>query len=410
MRTQILLAAALVCAVLVCAAPVRAQNGIATGAPLPQLSPAQVDEKVLSAPISLHLHDVALSAALEELQRQSGVALDLTLDRDVEPTLLDRTLVLDLETRHFDEAFAALMKAAKLSGVVLTRRLSSEPWRLSVGKIRSDAKLPQSVNGPFVMRLSTLETNLVASKKLDLHDPEKLVSNDQSRMIIEVKAVADKRLEVFDFVRAGVARAEDEQGRSLLLDNAIRDDAYLFTTVGDDAQVTLRFQAPAPDAQKLAHLEGTLSYRLITKSQRWEVPDLLAAPQWERDFSSNGEIFHLVVKATSLAANKAEVTLEVNLPPSLQGAALKNAPFLGGIYRRIQVQDANGLMLRSTGNSFNAEFSKSTYRAIYIPNVSPFVKENQDKTLALPLKFVLDTPTEFVETQVPFAFENVPLP
>ena len=105
MRPQLLFAALLIGAAPVGAQPdpnLKPNNGLL----FPLVAPEKVEDLVPLEPISLHLREVSLGAALRELQVQSGVELDLNVEADRQK--LAKTLSVDIQTRSFNEAFAAV--------------------------------------------------------------------------------------------------------------------------------------------------------------------------------------------------------------------------------------------------------------------------------------------------------------
>ena len=350
---------------LLCAAPaapvwaqpdplVRPVNGL----PFPLVSPAEAEKLAALKPIKLQIKNVTVAWALEELQTQSGVELDLE-NVDYSKNTLAKRVSLDIETRSFNRAFDGIMERAGLNAS-LQRYSSDRPWRVNFNSNRSanEADGLQFGQELFAVRLSQLNTTL--SKSLDLSDASLPSRTQRKNLNASITLINDPRLPLVGASRPRLTRAEDEQGRSLLTgeEDKPRYSSYSFYGSSRQDQTTLTLRPPEPDAKVLRHLEGVVVHSLVTATETWEVPDLLGAPQWTRTFK-NGDLeeFVMTVKANPLkttgsSSERVALSIEVTsnrrtVYEEIPSPLLASAPVIAAL----RIVDAKGSEMRLSGNS-----------------------------------------------------------
>ena len=414
------LAAVLLGAKLVWAQPdpfLKPPNGL----PFPLISPAQAEKLVFETPLKLDLKDVTVAAALESLQLQSGVKLDLERVDYSERTLAKRVSVR-VETRSFNRAFEAIMDAAKLQATLENDNYYDAKRVNFNASASSKLTGPQSAQGLFGARLSSLAVTL--SKTVDLRQAKRPARRQSDVLNASLTLMPDLRWPLVGAPRSRLTRADDDQGRSLLR-AAKQDDAIDIYTFYDDrfgrSRLDLKMSAPAPDAKTLAHLEGVVVYTLVTRTETWEVPDVLKQPAWKRVFQDGGQTFEMTITprlggqndapgvppstlrlAIEVLSNQGGPVYEIG-PPMLSGAAIVAA---------LKIVDANGVVLRAKGGGLdygnNGELTtQATFSAAKTYHGND---DDQPKSLALPLKLTFDAPLGVAQTEAPFSFENVALP
>lgn len=423
MKIRLLLAALVLVAAPVWAQPdpiIKPPNGL----PFPLVTPAEAEKLAILQPLKLHLKNVTVAAALEELQTQSGIELDLE-EVNYSKKTLAKKFSIDLETRSFNAAFDAIMDAAKIKGR-LQRYDTNRPWRVDFNRQYGDygdsADAPQFKQGLFGVRLTSLNT--VLSKTVDLSDAKLPQRTEQNQLTLNLMMQPDLRLPLVGTVRPRLTRAQDDQGRSLLLEtdeNNGRNNVYSFYNNGyNQGQTQLNLRAPAPDAKTLAHLEGVVVYPIVTKTETWEIADLMGQPEWTHAFESGEAKYDMTIKATLPAKGEGagQVRLEIAVtsnqratPEEVPGPMLASAPVLAGL----TIVDANGVKMRvNQGNSSSdTNAGKMTTSATLYPTDQNQYDEDgnpKPKPLALPLKLTFVAPLSVVQTEAPFSFENVALP
>lgn len=418
MKSQLLLAAA----ALLCAAPICAQPGAApktiNDSVFRLVTPAQAEALVAGKPLALHLRDVTLEAALLELQKQSGVPLDLS---NLPTKALDVPLSVDVETTSFDRAFDAVADEANLKlqlgqfGVSWIRIVT---LKAPPGGAFDDGASggPLAVNGLFTARLLKLDVRHF--KSLDWSHSQTPARDGEDGLNVTIESSADPRLPAIGPPRLRVTRADDESGRSLVPPPAKASVPFYFFNSDDPSkQSVAQLLPPQSDARTLAHLEGFILYVTPAASEKWDVPVALdGAWKASHDFKNGGQDVRLSIESVERTGENLEVSLRMDAPKGGDWGALGNPLFSPSeAVRWMHFEDASGAILRprssgggSRGNAMNA---RVTFYLPYNKPIFPSAKTGRPpQKLALPLKFVFDAPTEFVQTQVPFSFENVPLP
>ena len=409
MKPQILLAAAFSIALPALAQP-DALNP-ANGLPFRLVAPTTAETLALPKPFKLDLKEVTLAAALQELQKQSGVTIDVANAPD---ETLEKKLSLHLETRSFNRAFDEIMGEAGVTAS-LQRNDYNRPWAINWNQKDAGAEALQSGVGLFEVRLMSLNTTL--SKSLTLSGAEKRDDKRSENNFLNVYLTLspDLRLPLVGVPRARVTRAEDEQGRSLVVktDSDQRNyNAYSFyQNMWEQQRANLRMRAPEPDAKALAHLEGLIVYAVVVKTETWEMPDLLSKTEWKRGFQSDGQKFEMTIKPVF---KEERLTLGIEVTTNRPTDNNRVGPPLmanNSVLQALRLTDANGVVLPNNGYGGGMNGPKMTANAtFYAPSRSSDDGEKPDKTWALPLKLVLEAPVDVVQTEVPFQFEDVPLP
>ena len=365
-----------------------ALNPAKAPSPFPLVSPAEAATLAGIGPMKFDFENVTLRAALDELAGQSGTPFGY--GNGTPPGTLDKTLSLHLETRSFDRAFAEIMDEAGVKAILF--RASNTLWSVGYGVPDAGREAPLSGTELFPARVMQLRSTLFQA--VDLSDAGSKQGQQNSGLSVNLDLLPDARWFHIGLLQARLTRAEDEAGRSLLLapDNG---QPWSYGKFG--------LKTPAKGAKMLAHLEGTTFYTVATKFEKWEVPDLLSAPQWTRSFQSGKDKTELTLKPMLKDEKRLILGIEIRSNRPV-GEGLNARPLLAtlALSRTLQIVDANGALLRNYSyNGGGDNRSKKLSGEFYLANGKP---------LALPLHFVYSAPVEAVQTEVPFAFENVPLP
>ncbi len=401
------------------AQPAQTAPPLVNDLPFPLVAPAKAQELAVPKPIVLDFDDAPLSTVLDELQKQSGVIFTNYLPGNNIKQLATK-LSIHLETPSFERAFREIMGEAGLKGRLQDWGGNGE-LQLAFG-IESAAEKPlQSGVGLFGIELSNL--SLTLNKSVDLSNSDAPQRFERLYLNATLTLQSDPRLPIIGSPQTRLARAEDEQGRSLIpqLDeneraqNRINRFGFYGNSSWEQKRATVNLSPAAADAKTLAHLDGVVVYAVVSKTEKWEVPDLLAQPQWTRSLESGGETIAFVVEA-ALNEDASEGGLKVKIEANSASDEEQSYERIGyplsqvePIIKAIRIEDANGMVLRSSGS--NSTGGKNiVIRTTFLPeNVQ--VNENWvPAKIQGPLKFVMTAPTEVVQTEVPFSFANVPLP
>ena len=398
-------------ATLICSLPVWAQPDpimrLPNGLPFRVVSPEEAENLVSTGPIKLKLEDVSVARALEELQAQSGVELDLQ-DLQYSKETLAKRISIDVEKRSFKGAFDEIMDKAALYAS-LRRTGSSGAYRVEFNTKNEVTEGSVFSQGLFSVRLVSLSYE--ALHKLDVSDAKIPFRTQSQTLTADITMSPDMRLPLVGSSRGRVTRAEDDQGRSLRMDIDQQElgygtESFYFGSYWQ-THGKLKLRPPLPDAKTLRHLEGVVVYSWIVKSETWRVPDLLSAPAWTREFENAEQRFVMSVEVALIKGypNRVGVNIEVRsdmpeTPEEIAPAMLASSAIMDGF----AMQDGEGRALRRNGG-----FASKGYRDGKIQIAATF-DGTGNKTLITPLQMIFKAPLDVVQTEAPFAFENVPLP
>ena len=351
--------------------------------------------------ISLRLTGVTMQEAVQEIGRQTGRSYQFgysNMESDAVFKLQERKIAVVVETPWASEAMRAIAEAAGVSAHLQVGRDD-----FVQAEITGSETAPQSGVGPFQIQLPRLE--LLDSKSVQLGADTALPAPEQ-RLSAIFDWTSDPQLQIVGGPRLRLTRADDEVGRSLLMDDPARRSPGYF----EASPIRIDLKLPEAGAQTLAHLEGTATYVLPTKLARWEVPDLMATPRAEHQFESNGET--VTVKITRVTRDGANLKLEMQAVasrPVAEGQEANPLISTSSIFTSLRLTQADGRKYSSRGGSTGLGKTTSDIRADFAlgeADLNPIGAPNAND----PIRLSLEVPTEWVQTEVPFAFENVPLP
>ena len=422
MKTPILFSALLLGAVAALAQPADNAPPLVNGLPFPLLAPAKVQQLVAAKPIVIDLKEVTLGAALNELKTQSGVEFGNYPGNDAEQ--FDLKVSVAVNTLSFDEALPEIMAAANLKGI-LQDWSGTGNLQLVIGASEAERKALKSGAGLFEIDLASVNMNF--NKSVDLSDFEAPQRSEDRALNVNLALQSDRRLPVIGSPQTRVTRAEDDKGRSLVpqLDenqrNQNRVNSYSFygTSGWQQKNARIGLNAPASDAKTLAHLEGVAIYALVTKTEKWEIPDLLSQPAWTHAFNSADGTVAVKIAATPNAdQDSGGLTVKIEATSAQGNGDAENSFERVGyplsqsesLLAAIRIEDGNGKIYRSSGyDSSSSDEQMTKVSATFLPD-SDAEDENGKAQLKGPFRLIMDAPVEVVQTEVPFSFENVPLP
>ena len=401
--------------------------------PYPLVTPEEAIKRIEGKPIVLKLRDVTLVQALQELQKQSGAKIDTGWNAN--SAEMKKKLSLDLETTSFNRALHEILDEAGVKARL--QQFSTSLWRLEVGSSDSNRNARQSGLDPLSIRL--IKVNNTLSKTVDLSEPDQLKSSDDNALTLFFDTPPDPLLELAP-PRLRITRAEDEQGRALTMDKVEgrqRSMAPGLNPYLSRQPLTMRLSRPAADARKLAHLEGVAIYVVPSAREFWEVPDALNAKDVEHEFISNDQTFRAVLQSVTQKGDGVEVKFEITAAPEADLVRLGDPriphPLLSlrDVPSAMSLEDANGNILRPSSSNINesrtdgitlvtAQFRQYIVPTRVIYGDGTVVRANDGavmrfkitakNSLAPPFKFIFDAPKDFVQTEVPFSFTDVPIP
>ena len=373
----------------------------------PIVSSAQAQKLVLPDDIQIHLRDVTLRAALQELEKQSGLPFDLSA---LSEEKLNAKISIDIDTPSVTHALDAIADEANLK-LVLAHTQRYDGWHVRENQGGAPTRYTaDAVDGLFAARLLKLDVSLF--KQLDLDNPKpEPTQNDNLNLTLELTADPGWPIGGLPVVRA--TRAEDDQGRSLLApprapQNATYDAG--FTDVWSQKTATLQLLPPAADARAIAHLEGEALYMVATKRALWEVTDLLKDKEPTYTFNIGETPVKVTMNNARIENERARFEIKFALPVGTSWQSFSgNLYSVYGVVNWMTMEDAAGTRLIGSGDGggSNAE-GFSSYVTFSLPPNAP--DQTEQPKLKLPLKFTFEPPTDWVQAQAKFKFEDVPLP
>lgn len=390
----------------------------------PLVTPEEAQKLASGQPIALDMRNATLSEVLGELQKQSAIPLDLRL----EPKALETKFSIDINTPSFYAAFDSIAKASKIPMRLWHFDNNTSPnqlWQVLPDEAKP-SYAPRVTQGLFSLGLTKVNRRISSSldwrleyaqtRSLEAATAATLPRVDPigaaNELNLTFDARPDPRLPVVGPARVRITRALDEKGRALEPgppDWRQNNSIYFWINgVWNSPETRATLLPPAPDARKLAHLEGVAIYVFPTARDRWEVPDALNSKERTHEFTSHGQTVRTEIKSIKRNGDDIDLTIEIsNDNPDAWGELGTPLFAIVQAAQWMRFEDANGNVLRSRyGNSTNRKKVGDEIR--FSP---PSQRSSASKiTIKPPFKFIFDAPTEWAQTEVPFSFQDVPLP
>ena len=371
------------------------------GLPLPLITPEQANHLFLAEkPISLHLRDVKFEAALQELQHQSGVRIDI--DGTGYRNILDKKLSIDIETSSFWEAFHAVQKAAGVHAR-LDKSSGRRNWMLQFNLDDDYGDVAMSGQVPFEIR--ALDVNTTLSKSITTGRTPRRDKDEEMSVTLFVQPEPQIPIVSTPFIR--ITRAEDDRGHSLKQDD---DAPPSYLSLSDQNQIEVDLNPATAGSQKIAHLEGVATYVIPVKYEDWKVSDVVNARNAAHEFQSAGQTIRVSLRDIQLTANQLQITISVvSLPTGPAGTKI-GSPLLSAnqLLGSCLLRDATGREFVAGSHDASGEQEKLTVQTTFhLPEAPDEFTAPQPQ---LPISLLLHAPTEFVQTQMPFSFSNLSLP
>ncbi len=379
----------------------------ANGLPYPLVSPEEAVR--LSGglkPLALHLRNVTVKEGIEEIERQTGVPINSQSDYLQRSGYGNKRLSLDLNTFSFWEATDALFNAAGLGlRLRLEKDAAQAEWTVNgvLPENETPSGLPAFKRGAFAWRVPHLEgwyrTEVIPGRKRHVFLEQGLQVLLESRV--------DARLLVMGEPGIKVIRADDERGRILELPRV----GNVWDSSGSNFIYHRIDFVPFEEKRKrLAHLEGTGRFIIGFHFRHFELPTTSANTTNQFVVEGNSTPVVVSVKTTppfNRSDKRLRIRVQVESVSALNDPDHPEAtnPLLSRQFMRfMRLCDAQGRLPK--GASLSSSNAKNGFLFdYYLQEPSP---DGSSSTGAL--KLVFDLPTEFVQTEVPFSFSDLPLP
>ncbi|MDF2439758.1 MAG: hypothetical protein JWN98_742, partial [Abditibacteriota bacterium] len=225
-------------------------------------------------------------------------------------------------------------------------------------------------------------------------------TNISETLQVGMYAQLDPRLQIAAKAHsADIESVVDEMGRSLLLPTHKHLDAPIMESYGirmGTLDISLRLKPTT--GTRIARLKGSYRLRIATKSESWEITDLLKAPQSKRITRLGTE-----QSLTFLSMQREGREWHVNVLVQNEGPLRLRLP--GGALGvgTLRLLDAQNRVFWERGSAFGGDSNSAR---------GPFMFSTMDHNHAEsePTKLIWTFPVEWKEVDLPFEFENLPLP
>lgn len=325
--------------------------------------------------VTLHVKDMHPREALAALEKQSGMSFRMLTESDWGGRGEVKPVTVDAERRPYWEVFRSICQQAGLSlrEFGMLRLIPEKP---------SNFDGPNCVSGPFFIEATSAYYNYDRSVGYARND-----RSTSERLSVTLGVYPEPKLRgVQYYQRITITHAVDEKGNDMAAKVTYPDQWSNGREVIEGYGVQLK---PSKESGgTLKKLAGSFRVRLAAGTEKWELPNVLAAKGKEKQI---GDVL-LSVKE----ARRDKQTITLNL--SAQSPSAR--------------RDVS---------------SRSSRSAVLIVALSPSGKEITRHTLTLnggsggvsmsftaqedgPVKLVWEVPTETKEIEVPFEFTDLPLP
>lgn len=340
--------------------------------------------------LTLHLKDASVPQAIEQIVKQSGLAIDASRF-----TTGSRSVTLDVEDKPF---WAVLLDVCEQANGVLTARRGGELALVprEGGSYSSSLEGVRQASGAFLLVAQQMDHVVDFTRHPDR----------QAEFSILYTLLPEPRLFVIAVSGPSIPEeAVDEKGNSLLPPPLAADvpDTYRPSTrYYPYVQSAIHLRIPPGAGRRIARLKGNVSLLLRTKSRLIEIADPTKAA--EKQFQVPGA--EGVIYPPQIRGNYCNVRVRFNRV-GLSEEQWKQADRLL-VATRIHLIDANGLEWSDGGGG--ASWSNS-YRELH-PSFSNHIygEGPTPKTAGAPVKMIVEIPIEAKQINVPYEFKDLPRP
>lgn len=387
--------------------------------PFPRLSPAELE--TLAGPptlVTLHLGDVPLRTALDELGKQANLEISAVTRENQEPVSIDVDAVPFWRALAIITAQANLYVSEYSAGIFRpVRRDAKNMGRLflqsATVKEKDKIRLPEAIH-PYVSVVcggaTATRSQSAAYNSLLLRS-----GTDSAYLILRFAALLDPKLiNVPVNMEVRWESLKDVRGRSLEFNQTQTPITRLQGLVR-----SFTATAPLPAVDKIASAKGVLSLTMALKSEVWEVPNILEVKDVQKTFKLDKETATVKIESVTGANRNYRMRVTGEL---IQRGAAPDPPALGlprlGTMNsfnsfsystwmdKAQLLDADGNVYQRSGNSYNR--SANTLEAT-LNFTAPFVVPG-DEPVGPPSRFILEVPTEPRLLEIPFEIKDLTIP
>lgn len=353
----------------------------------------QIEENERTGPtlLTLHLKNVPLQTALAEISRQAKTPIATWPPFQHQPDNNPK-ITLDADRQPFWLVIQQLCKQAGLS----PERVGGPQQPITLMQ-RSDnwSKKPAVHHNGFLIVAES------ASRNHNVDFATNAVSHNYS---MRLRAFIDPKLRVVE--GATMVRLEevvDDKGNSLVLPSANAGHVSTFSSMGSNWiwELHAQLQEVPNLGTRITRFRAVASFVAQTKSDLWEIPDVLTAKSAERPISVGKYVFNGIEKTGEDTYN---LKITIHHQPNIVSHQNPLTSF-SVIQQNIRLVDADGRPYGNAGGGGGGGPTKLDYSISFHRNTG----DNTPKPGA-PAKLLWTIPTEIKEIPVPIDLQDLPIP
>lgn len=369
--------------------------------------------------VTMHLKNASVQTVVAELTKQAqqaGVALRVVIpDNDQ-----DSKITVDLEKQPL---WAAIRNIAPKIGVLTPAFTSSPEAQSDAINLEPTGAMDSMTgsafqSGPCLFIATGIEHGKTITISPGLSAPPK----KEESIELGLHIFLDPKLRRRVVPGAGdVQQAMDDKNHALIFDvhhnpfsgagfSKFYNADFPLTPLG--ASITLH---PVPGlGKRVPKLSGRVRFQVMTRSQTWEIPDILKAKNAVKTVALPGGEERYEIVDVQKSGNKYLVNLKISRPQhrtlevSSLGETIPRWLWTDDvdidILAPLRLLDANGHEVGGLIFDGSGDENQVMATATFAPDKNPPVKAGA------PAKLVWTLPVEFRPLVVPFEFDNVPLP
>jgi hypothetical protein len=337
---------------------------------------AQLDEDRTIGPsyITLHVKDAPAREVAAALSKQAFAPLRVFPDNLWDDNSIPK-VTLDVDHQPF---WTVMQQFAAQTGLDL--QPYNDGTRLMRGMMRPRG--PEVIDGPFLI----VATVISRSEMVQL-GPN---GGEHSDFSMQMMAFAEPKIvSIQGGTMLDIKEAVDDAGNSLV-GNAAERRMFSFGGMGT-WQLAARLNWPQHPGKRIKKIVCTTSFTIQTKSQKFEIDDILRAKEKTEILGGTQISFAGIVKNGDIW----ELKLSTNTPN----------PFQQLMQDRLQLLDADGHTLDRRGMNEMRTNNQASYKLLFAGG-----RGNDGNPVGEPSRFVWEVPLESKAVPVQFEFDDLPMP
>lgn len=335
--------------------------------------------------ITLHMKDVKLAQVLPEIEKQAKVKVGF----ENQPIPDTAVFSIDVDRQPF---WLVLKEIADKTGCGPAPYYSNARDMITMSPGTNFSRFPGQVAGCFYVTPTYCSRN----HSIDYSNP----ANASVGFSLQMAIYIDPKLKVLrNDYQLNVQQLVDEKGNALAVPQGVGGMGY---SSGPGFRRDLNVQlAYKPDiGKKIAHLKGAANFLVLSKSESWELANVLTL----KDQVRNVPFGKCTVKAvTKSSDDQYKVEVVIDNPPAMAGQA-EAAGDYSTVQQCMRLVDAAGRSYMVGGGGSSGSPTRREHQYYFYRN------RGGNAAPGDPAKLIWDIPLETREITVPIEFKDLPLP